>query len=307
MDDAAVMDVCSTRARRAWRASLVAACLGLLLLPSGAGAATPPVFTTGPAISGVPQVRQMLAATAVWNGDPKPTAAWTWQRCATATSACTAIAGATGDRYRIVAPDTGRFLRVGLKLTNSAGSTTATSGPTAAIAAAPVATRTPTPTATPTATATPTPSPEPTVEATPEPLAAPTATPAAAPVVASTEVPLVKLAFDPFPVVRIKGILTAAGARVTLLTVKAPRDVRIDVDCKGSDCPARHYAPPAGTHRLRKFERALEAGTRLEIRVTKPGYVGKFTSITIRRRAEPRRSDRCLEPGATRPVKCAAG
>ena len=116
---------------------------------------------------------------------------------------------------------------------------------------------------------------------------------------------LVPLALDPFPVVRIKGRLTSKGARVTLLTVRAPRDVRIEVDCTGIDCPARHYRAPAGRHRLRRFERALRAGTRLEVRVTKPGYVGKFTAFVIRRNAEPKRSDRCLAPGATRPARCA--
>ena len=116
---------------------------------------------------------------------------------------------------------------------------------------------------------------------------------------------LVPLALDPFPVVRIKGRLTSKGARVTLLTVRAPRNVRIEVDCTGIDCPVRHYRAPAGRHRLRRFERALRAGTRLEVRVTKPGYVGKFTAFVIRRNAEPKRSDRCLAPGATRPAKCA--
>jgi hypothetical protein len=306
MDDAGVMDVCSMRGRRGWRAFAGVAGLGLLLAPAAAQAATVPAFTTGPAISGTGQVGEQLAATAVWTGDPKPTAAWTWQRCATQASACNAIAGATGVRYRVVAADVGAFLRVGVRVTNSAGYTTATSSPTAAVAPAPVATRTPTPipTPTPTPTAAPIATPEPTVEPPAEPVAAPVAAPV---VVASTSAPLIPLAFDPFPTVRIKGLLTATGARVTLLTVRAPRDVRIDVDCKGRGCPARHYAPPAGTHRLRKFERDLKAGTRLEIRVTKPGYVGKFTSITIRRRAEPSRSDRCLDPGATRPVKCAAG
>ncbi len=117
--------------------------------------------------------------------------------------------------------------------------------------------------------------------------------------------PLVPLAFDPFPVVRIKGELTAAGARVTLLSVQAPRDVRIDVDCIGKDCPAKHFRSPAGKHRLSKFERSWRAGTRLSVRVTKPGYIGKFTEFVIRRQAEPKRSDRCLTPGATRPVPCA--
>jgi hypothetical protein len=87
--------------------------------------------------------------------------------------------------------------------------------------------------------------------------------------------------------------------------VRAPRDARISVSCVGRDCPARHFESPAGMHRLRKFERAFTAGTRLEIRVTKAGYVGKFTSFVIRRHAAPKRLDRCLAPGVDRPSRCA--
>jgi hypothetical protein len=108
----------------------------------------------------------------------------------------------------------------------------------------------------------------------------------------------------PFPIIRIKGVLTATGARVTLLSVKAPKGVHIAVACRGRDCPVRRFVPPAGVRRLRPFERELRAGTRLEILVTKPSYIGKFTTIVIRRNAAPRRSDRCLIPGARRAVRC---
>ena len=111
---------------------------------------------------------------------------------------------------------------------------------------------------------------------------------------------------DPFPLVRIKGRLTLTGARVTLLAVRAPRGGRIAVACRGRDCPLRRFSEASGVRRLRRFERSLRAGTRLQITVTKPGYVGKVTVIVIRRHAAPWRSDRCLEPGATRTVRCAA-
>jgi hypothetical protein len=267
----------------------------LLLTPAGARAATAPAITQAPAISGTPRVGEELVAAAVWTGDPTPTAAWAWLRCTGATGGCAPIAGAATERYRIAGADIGAFLRVGLKITNSVGSNQARSKPTIAIVAAPLPTPTPTATPDPTATAPPEPATAPAVAAVPETAAI--VAPAAA---------LVPLVFDPFPVVRIKGLLTAIGARVTVLSVQAPRDVRIQVDCTGSGCPTHHYEAPAGKHRLRKFERDLKAGTRLEVRVTKPGYVGKFTSFVIRRRAEPRRTDRCLDPGATRPVRCAA-
>jgi hypothetical protein len=272
--------------------------MGLLILPAAAHADTKPVITQPPAITGTPQVDNELAAGAVWTGDPKPTATWAWQRCAKATGGCNPIAGASTERYRVVQADVGRFLRVRVKVTNAAGSVTAQSEPTTVVLAGP----TPTPTATPTASPEPTVTPAPTPAAQPAPAA--TSPPVSAPVVVAPTA-LVPLALDPFPVVRIKGRLTSKGARVTLLTVRAPRNVRIEVDCTGIDCPVRHYRAPAGRHRLRRFERALRAGTRLEVRVTKPGYVGKFTAFVIRRNAEPKRSDRCLAPGATRPAKCA--
>jgi hypothetical protein len=289
----AVMDVCSTRARLGWRATAVVTGVGLLVMPAAARADTAPVITKAPAIAGTPQVGLELVVEAEYTGDPTPAATYAWQRCTKATGACAAIPGATEQRYVVSAADQGTFLRVRMKVTNRAGSVTAQSKPTTVVLGAPV------PTATPTASPAQTPAPEPTV--TPAPAVTPQA--AAAPAV-TAPVPLVPLAFDPFPVVRIKGELTAKGARVTLLSVQAPRDVRIDVDCTGTDCPARHYRSPAGKHRLRKFERNLRAGTRLEVRVTKPGYIGKFTAFVIRRRAEPKRSDRCLAPGATRPVLC---
>jgi hypothetical protein len=110
----------------------------------------------------------------------------------------------------------------------------------------------------------------------------------------------------PFPRVRIRGVLTAAGARVSLLSVRAPRGARVTVVCRGSGCPVRRFGPRVGVRRLSSFERELPAGTRLEIAVTEPGYIGKLTVIVIRRNAAPWRSDRCLEPGAKRAVRCPA-
>jgi hypothetical protein len=109
---------------------------------------------------------------------------------------------------------------------------------------------------------------------------------------------------DPFPIVRIRGWLTRGGARVTLLSVRAPRGTRIAAACFGRSCRVRRYARASVRTRLRPFERVLAAGTRLEIRVTKPGFVGKWTTIVIRRNSEPRRWDRCVQPGARRPEPC---
>ena len=288
-----------------------AAVLTAALLPGSARAATAPKILTGPTISGTAQVGAALTAKATWSGDPAPTATWGWLRCARATGGCSAIAGATNPVYRPVAADVGRVLRVRLRVTNTAGNAEARSEPTAAVAAAP----TPTPTATPVRTPTPTPTSTPTATPTPTATASPTVTPPVvapvpepappAPVVAAQ--PLTEAApplLRPFPVVRIKGVLTPAGAKVTLLSVRAPRKARVTVACSGRGCPVRRYKAPEPTGRLRPFERELRAGIRLDVRITEPGFMGKSTVILIRRQAAPKRTDRCIPPGKTRPVRC---
>ena len=109
---------------------------------------------------------------------------------------------------------------------------------------------------------------------------------------------------NPFPVVRIRGRLTTHGARVTLLTVRAPRGARIAVKCTGHDCVRRRFAVTAVVVHLRPYERVLRAGTQLEIRVTKPSFIGKYTRFVMRRGQPPMRRDRCLMPGSSRPVTC---
>jgi hypothetical protein len=108
----------------------------------------------------------------------------------------------------------------------------------------------------------------------------------------------------PAPTVRIAGFVTRLGAKVTVLSVRAPRGARISLRCTGDGCPRRALAVATSLTRLRAFERDLDAGTRLEIRVTRAGYVGKHTLIQIRRGKPPSRVDRCLYPGSTTPRRC---
>ena len=42
------------------------------------------------------------------------------------------------------------------------------------------------------------------------------------------------------------------------------------------------------------------------IRVTRPGYIGKHTTIRIRRGKQPLRRDLCLYPGNPEPATCPA-
>jgi hypothetical protein len=106
--------------------------------------------------------------------------------------------------------------------------------------------------------------------------------------------------------VRIKGWLTSRGAMIEALTVRSPRGVSISVHCDGRGCPRRRLVRSAKVTRLKAFQGFLPAGVRLEIRVTRPGFIGKHTLIRIRRGKAPVRRDRCLFPGSGRPRACPA-
>jgi len=291
--------------KRVPRVTGCAVVVGALLAPM-ADAASAPVITDGPTVTGEPRVAVELRAQAAWTGDPAPTAEWAWLRCARPIGNCDAIPDATGERYRVRPEDLGVVLRVRLRVSNSSGTAQRRSGPTgmvlAALPPAPAPSPAPTPTATPTATPAPTPEvPVSFDSAAPAPSPVPVAAPILEPVTPAAPRPL-----RPFPVVRIKGVLTADGAQITLLSVRAPRGVTIAVRCRGRGCPRKAFTAPPGARRLRLFERALPAGTRLTLRITRRGFVGKYTSFVIRRGAAPTRRDRCLRPGSAKPERCAS-
>ncbi len=210
---------------------------------------------------------------------------------------------------------------------------TPTPTPTKTPTPTPTPTKTPTPTPTPTKTPTPTPTPTrtpaptPTPTKTPAPTKTPTPTPTPAvtlvpepapspPVVSSfslpvATVPVVPAAtpaklrmFHPRPMIRVAGRLTADGARVTVLTVTAPKGAAISVRCAGTGCPRAAVARTASTRHIPQFETALRAGIKLTIKVTKPGYIPRVTIITIRRGKAPARFDGCLLAGKRKPSGC---
>jgi PKD repeat protein len=110
----------------------------------------------------------------------------------------------------------------------------------------------------------------------------------------------------PFPIVRLVGVLTARGARITLLEVRnGPVGARVTVRCVGDDCPfkSRRRVLENGRVRLSKIG-ALTAGTRLQVLVRAPGVIGRFVGFRIRNGKRPLRADRCLMPGASEPTRC---
>jgi hypothetical protein len=121
---------------------------------------------------------------------------------------------------------------------------------------------------------------------------------------------------QPFPIVRIAGSETSFGASVRLLTVQAPLGAKVSITCVGGGCKTKAESRVARassktgsragavTLAFGRFERRLRAGALLQIRVTQPGEIGKFTSFAIRRHRLPVRTDACLPPASSKPTAC---
>jgi hypothetical protein len=104
---------------------------------------------------------------------------------------------------------------------------------------------------------------------------------------------------------------------VSLLTVQAPVGATVNTVCHGPGCPARPQSVVATSGKgkskikagvvtivLQRFERSLRAGVVLEIRVSKPGQIGKYTRFTVRHGKLPTRVDTCLSQAGIKPILC---
>jgi PKD repeat protein len=114
----------------------------------------------------------------------------------------------------------------------------------------------------------------------------------------------------PFPVIRMAGRYFRSGVRVSLLSIAAASSATVRVRCEGRGCgfTARTYRPRSATAsrllRVRSLERRLRSGTRIVITVTRSGAIGKYTRFRIRTLRPPARVDRCMLPGAGKPMRC---
>jgi hypothetical protein len=120
---------------------------------------------------------------------------------------------------------------------------------------------------------------------------------------------------QPFPVVRIAGSASSSGAKISLLAVQAPIGASVSIACHGHGCPAKSRDTVSASGRtkskaglvlitFRRFERALQAGAYLQIRIYAPGQIGKYTRFTIRHGKLPSRVDTCLSPDGVKPMAC---
>jgi hypothetical protein len=124
--------------------------------------------------------------------------------------------------------------------------------------------------------------------------------------VASRRLSLLK----PFPSVKIVTSHASGGVVLSLLIVQAPSKARITVTCIGRSCPIRSQSRVARSSRsgavwvlFGRFERFLPSGVTLQIRVSKPGQIGKYTRLTVRGGASER-YDSCLGPAGLKPIGC---
>jgi len=305
--------------------------VGLLALFSGL-AITSPARAQTPTLDGVQIVGEPVVGTpvtAVISGSVDP-ASVTFKWCYAGEQPGKCASGrplGSGPAYVPVVADIGSRLMVAATATIDTFDIEVKSAPTGPVVAPPPApdpSPDPTPTATPPPDPTPTatPPPDPTPTPSPSPSPTPSQSPEAdvpAPTFASAGVSAVFAAPDPgavlvprpqaprflrpFPVVRIRGYVAPRGARVTLLKVAAPSRVTVLLRCEGRGCPVtRRRSRTPG--RIRALERFLPAGTRITIRVIRPGYIGKYVRIRIRAGGPPSRRDACLMPGSTRAVTC---
>jgi hypothetical protein len=113
-------------------------------------------------------------------------------------------------------------------------------------------------------------------------------------------------------VVSNQWVVTSGFARLTQLVVhNAPKGARIALTCKGRGCPSRKTTRRRVKRELQKvvlhraFRRArLRFGTRLTLRITAAGSIGRTYTYVVKRGELPRRTTTCRAPGQARGRSC---
>lgn len=116
---------------------------------------------------------------------------------------------------------------------------------------------------------------------------------------------------SPFPIVRIVARVGLTGTRVRELDVDAPSSASVKIRCRGKGCPfgrVTRAAPRISRLlRIRRLRRhVLRPGALLQVWVTEPEQIGKYTRFRIRDVKRPSRADGCVMPGRSLPVGCSS-
>jgi large repetitive protein len=132
----------------------------------------------------------------------------------------------------------------------------------------------------------------------------------------SQQIPVSFPLMRPFPAVRIVTTRSGGRLRLKVLTVEAPPGATVTVTCVGRGCPLRTTSRVIQKPKVKsaglpaitfpRLQRTLPAGVALEIRITEPGRIGKFTRFAIRKGKLPLRSDACLNAKEPKPVPCSS-
>ena len=274
------------------------AVVGLAIVVVGlvATTAVAATVTQAPTISGTLEAGSTLTASSgVW-APRDATPSYSWLRCSASGADCAGISGASGRTYGVRTVDEGHTLRVRLTATQKNGrAASADSAPTAVVVARKPYTIPSEPATDPSTVVTPTGPGTGT-------FSSGTATGGGSEPSPGTSLPFI----DPFPVIRIAGRFRGKRTTLTRVTVRAPRGTRIRINCTGRGCPYKRRATAVRLLRIRSLQRTYRPNATIEIRVTQPEKIGKYTRMRMRRDKAPLRVDRCLMPGKSKPVRCPA-
>jgi RTX calcium-binding nonapeptide repeat (4 copies) len=119
--------------------------------------------------------------------------------------------------------------------------------------------------------------------------------------------PAVQRTLLPYPVVRIAGELTGSRTTIRHFQATVPAGTVVHVRCAGRGCPYRRRSwrtEEAQTLTIDSLEHRFAAGSTIEVFVTAPDRIGKYTRFIVRRRRAPSRIDRCVDGERLRAVVC---
>lgn len=93
-----------------------------------------------------------------------------------------------------------------------------------------------------------------------------------------------------------------------LKVADVPAGASVEVRCKGRGCPFRKRVFPVRDGRANASKAVRKGkprrGAVIQVRIVKPGAIGKVVIYRVPKKGLPRGRVRCLPPGATRPAAC---